>query len=88
MGGKIIARFKVIPALNIPTLYILLNSKGEILYERAIESIIRNILQSSESDLKFETIVTEREYDLINANKKFFPNCQRISCLFNYKKLF
>ena len=72
MGGKIIARFKVIPALNIPTLYILLNSKGEILYETAIESIIRNILQSSESDLKFETIVTEREYDLINEIKNFF----------------
>ena len=76
----------IITGLKIPALYVLLNSKREILYEIVFESIIRNILQSSICDLNFETIVTDQEAALINVVKKFFPNSQRISCLFHYKQ--
>ena len=76
----------IITGLKIPALYVLLNSKREFLYEIVFESIIRNILQSSICDLNFETIVTDQEAALINVVKKFFPNSQRISCLFHYKQ--
>ena len=69
-----------------PGLYILLNSKRELLYETVFESIIRNILKTSGCDLNFETIVTNQEIALINSIKKVFPKSQRISCLFHYKQ--
>ena len=76
----------IITGLKIPGLYILLNSKREILYEIVFESIIRNILKTSVCDLNFETIVTDQELALINVIKKVFPKSQRISCLFHYKQ--
>ena len=76
----------IITDLKIPALYILLNSKREILYEIVFQSVINNILQETVSNLKYETIVTDQEVGLINATKKYFPNCQRISCLFHYKQ--
>ena len=56
--------------LKIPALYILLNSKKEILYEIVFQSIINNILQETVSNLQYETIVTDQEIWLINAIKK------------------
>ena len=76
----------IITDLKIPALYILLNSKREILYEIVFQSVINNILQETVSNLKYETIVTDQEVGFINATKKYFPNCQRISCLFHYKQ--
>ena len=76
----------IITDLKIPALYILLNSKREILYEIVFQSVINNILQETVSNLQYETIVTDQEIGLINATKKYFPNCQRISCLFHYKQ--
>ena len=73
----------IITDLKIPALYILLNSKKEILYEIVFQSVINNILQETVGNLKYETIVTDQEAGLINATKKYFPNCQRISCLFH-----
>ena len=68
----------IITDLKIPALYILLNSKREILYEILIQSVINNILQETVSNLKYETIVTNQEVGLINPTKKYFPNYQRI----------
>ena len=76
----------IITDLKIPALYILLNSKKEILYEIVFQSIINNILQETVSNLQYETIVTDQEIGLINATKKYFRNGQRISCLFHYKQ--
>ena len=76
----------IITDLKIPALYILLNSKREILYEIVFQSVINNILQETVSNLQYETIVTDQEIGLINATKKYFPNCQRISCLFHYNQ--
>ena len=73
----------IITDLKIPALYILLNSKREILYEMVFKNVINNILQETVSNLKYETIVTDQEVGLINATKKYFPNYQRISCLFH-----
>ena len=69
--------------LRVPALYILLNSKREILYEIVFQIVINNILQETVSNLKYETIVTDQEVGLINWTKKYFPNCQRLSCLFH-----
>ena len=68
----------IITGLKIPGLYILLNSKREILYEIVFENIIRNILKTFICDLNFETIVTDQELALINVVKKVFPKSQRI----------
>ena len=54
----------IIAGLKIPALYVLLNSKREFLYEIVFESIIRNILQLSISDLKFETLLQIKKLPL------------------------
>ena len=46
----------IITGLKIPGLYILLNSKREILYKIVFESIIRNILKTSVSDLNLTNV--------------------------------
>ena len=76
----------IITGLKIPGLYVLMNSKKEILYQYVFESIIRLLSDDNNINFKFETIVTDQEIGLINGIKKFFPNSQRISCLFHYKQ--
>ena len=76
----------IITDLKIPALYILLNSKKEILYEIVFQKVINNILQETVSNLQYETIVTDQEIGQINETKKYFRNCQWISCLFHYKQ--
>ena len=76
----------IITNLKIPGLYILLNSKREILYDLVFESIVKNIFDNNFGSLNLETIVTDQEEALVNSIKKFFPKCKRISCLFHYKQ--
>ena len=75
----------IITNLKNPGLYILLNSKKEILYDLVFESIVKNIFANDLGALNLETIVTDQEEALVNTIKKFFPNSKRISCLFHYK---
>ena len=72
--------------MKIPGLYILLNSKKEILYDLIFKSIINNIFDNEALSLNLEIIVMDQEEALVNTIKKFFPNSKRISCLFHYKQ--
>ena len=76
----------IITGLKIPGIYVLMNSKKEILYQYVFESILRLISEDKNKDIKFETIVTDQEQGLINVINKIFPNSQRIACLFHFKQ--
>ena len=76
----------IITDLKIPGLYILLNSKKEILYDLVFESLVKIIFDNNMNKLTWETIVTDQELALVNSIKKYFPKCKRISCLFHYKQ--
>ena len=76
----------IITGLKIPGIYVLMNSKKEILYQYVFESILRLISDDKNKDIKFETIVTDQEQGLINVINKIFPNSQRIECLFHFKQ--
>ena len=76
----------IITNLKIPGIYILLNSKKEILYDLIFESLVKIIFDNNMNKLAWETIVTDQELALVNSIKKYFPNCKRISCLFHYKQ--
>ena len=76
----------IITGLKIPGLYILMNSKKEILYQYVFESIVRLLSDGKNNHISFDTIVTDQETGLINVITKLFPNSQRISCLFHYKQ--
>ena len=76
----------VITNLKIPGIYILLNSKTELIYDLVFESLIKIIWYNNLNDIKVETIVTDQELALIKVIKKYFPNVLRISCLFHYKQ--
>jgi len=76
----------IITGLKIPGIYVLMNSKKEILYQYIFESILRLISDDKNKDIKFETIVTDQETGLINVINKIFPNALRIACLFHYKQ--
>ena len=76
----------IITGLKIPGIYVLMNSKKEILYQYVFKSILRLISDDKQKDIKFETIVTDQETGLINVINKIFPNSLRIGCLFHYKQ--
>ena len=76
----------IITGLKIPGLYILMNSKKEILYQYVFESIVRLLSDGKNNHISFDTIVTDQETGLINVITKIFPNSKRISCLFHYKQ--
>ena len=75
----------IVTKLKIPGLYILMKSKKEILYKLVFESLIHIELENSKR-LNFEIIVTGHELGLIKSVNKFFPESQRIGCLFHYKQ--
>ena len=76
----------IITGIKIPGIYVLMNSKKEILYQYVFDSIIRLLSDDNNNHIKFETIVTDQEVGLINVINKIFPNSQRIACLFHYKQ--
>ena len=76
----------IITGLKIPGLYILLNSKKEMLYNIAFKGIIDILTNNNLISLKVEIVVTDQEKALINIVKRYFPKAQRISCLFHYKQ--
>lgn len=76
----------IITGIKIPGLYILLNSKKEMLYKFAFKGIIDLLTDNNNITLKVETVVTDQEKALINVVNTYFPNAQRISCLFHYKQ--
>lgn len=76
----------VITNLKLPGIYILLNSKTELIYDLVFESLIKIIWYNNLMDIKVETIVTDQELALIKVIKKYFPNARRISCLFHCKQ--
>ena len=76
----------IITSLKIPGLYILLNSKKEALYNYAFRGLLDLLTDNNKINLHVETIVTDQEKALINIVKLYFPNTQRISCLFHYKQ--
>ena len=76
----------IITELKVPGIYILLNSKKEYIYDLIFQSLLNIIFKNNKDLIKFETIVTDQEIALINIVKKYFPNSQRIACLFHYKQ--
>ena len=53
----------IITGLKIPGIYVLMNSKKEILYQYVFESILRLISDDKNKEIKFESIVTIRNQD-------------------------
>ena len=76
----------IITSIKIPGLYILLNSKKENLYKYAFRGILDLLTDNNKITLKVETIITDQEKAFIDTVKNYFPNTQRISCLFHYKQ--
>ena len=76
----------IITSLKITGIYILLNSKKEAIYNYAFSGVLDILTLNGKIKLKVKTIVTDQEKALINTVTKFFPKCQRISCLFHYKQ--
>ena len=76
----------IVTSLKIPGIYILMNSKEEYLYDLVFQSILRIIWLDNRENIKVETIVTDQDKALINVINKYYPNSQRISCLFHYKQ--
>ena len=76
----------IITELKVPGIYILLNSKKEYIYDLIFQSLLNIIFKNMKDLIKFETIVTDQEIALINIVKKYFPNSQRIACLFHCKQ--
>ena len=76
----------IITSIKIPCLYILVNSKKEIMYNYAFKGIIDLLTDSNKINLKVKTVVTDQEKALINSVINYFPRSQRIACLFHYKQ--
>ena len=62
-----------------------MNSKEQQLYNLVFESIFKIINSFGITDINIENVVTDQETALINTVNKYFPNAQRISCIFHYK---
>ena len=69
----------------LPSFYILLSNKTEMLYDIVFKSIIRILTQNNIYNLALETITTDSESALINAINANFKNVQRIGCWFHLK---
>ena len=76
----------IITELKVLGIYILLNSKKEYIHDLIFQSLLNIIFKNKKDLIKFGTIVTDQEIALINFVKKYFPNSQRIACLFHYKQ--
>ena len=76
----------IITSIKINGLYILVNSKKEIMYNYAFKRIKHILTDYNKLTLNVETIVTDQEKALINCISKYFPQSQRIGCLFHFKQ--
>ncbi len=63
----------IISNKNISCFYILVNHKGQVIYDMVFESIIKSKENFNKDLLNIETVVTELERELINIVKKYFP---------------
>ena len=70
--------------MNIPCIYIALNSKTEEAYNLCF-SFIKKLLLNNSEEKEFIIITTDNELALINSIKNNFKFKQRISCYYHFK---
>ena len=76
----------VVSSEYIPSFFILMSNKTEILYDQVFKSVIRILTQNNVYKLNIFTITTDTELALINAIQNNFSNSQRIGCWFHLKQ--
>ena len=59
----------IITGLKIPGIYVLMNSKKEILYNYIFESVIKLLTDDKNKEIQFETIVTDQKPRISKCNK-------------------
>ena len=59
----------IITGLKIPGIYVLMNSKKEILYHYIFESIIKLLTDDKNKEIHIETIVIDQEPRISKCNK-------------------
>lgn len=67
-------------------LYVLMNKKYCIIYEKIFESLCYIIFDDNNLNKHIKYIITDNEIALINSIKKIYPKIINISCFYHYKK--
>ena len=76
----------IITSEYLPSFYVLMSNKTEILYNLVFRSIKNILTQQDIYNLNIIIITTNSELALINAIHNNFPNSQRIGCWFHLKQ--
>ena len=71
---------------NIVGIYVLMNRKNNLIYEKLFESIYTIVTDNNKINCNVSYIITDNELALMNNIKKIFPKVRHFSCYYHYKK--